>query len=173
MPHLRRADDLLTGHDDLAPHGGGETGGRIIGWTDGWMGSEERGHPEPPQRRRQPLVNRAIALAQCAEGENRRGDGVGQFLVVPDGAAAGGAAHQVEAAALDFRTIVAGQGRLVPSEREARRVPPVQPQKRGAGPIRFMQQRLVDRHVLGPGVADAVDKELPVYCTGSRCWEGA
>src|SRR6185503_1244383 len=92
---------------------------------------------------------RAVTRAQRAEGRDRSGHGVRDFGIVPDGAATSRPAHDVDAAPLDRRAIVALQRGLVASERETGRGPAVQTQESVARAIRFLEQRLIDVHVFG------------------------
>src|SRR5579859_865646 len=59
--HLRRADELLAVHEDLAADGKGEAGARMGRWADGRMGWCERGiRAERPQGSSEPGVDLAI-----------------------------------------------------------------------------------------------------------------
>src|SRR5262245_62461466 len=88
---------------------------------------------ERPERGGETLVNGAVALLQRPEYGDRRGDCIRDFLLVPNGAATGGAAHHVPPAPLDLGAIVARQRGLIAAERKTGGRPEVQPQSRMAG----------------------------------------
>src|SRR5207248_11729437 len=87
-------------------------------------------------------------------------------MLVPDRATPGGPADHVAAEARDGVPVVALARGLVASERDAARVKAIQAQERSARAIRFFQQRLVDRHVLGAGTTGRLEEKLPGRTVG-------
>src|SRR6266540_2160474 len=137
LAYLRRADQLAPPDENLSADRAGEAGSRAVeagGARWRAVNGQSRGHTKRPERRRQPSVDRAVGFAQAAERRDRGGHRVGHFMFVPYRPAARGASHHVEAAPRDGRAVVAGGGRLVPAQREARWVEALQPQEGSAGP---------------------------------------
>src|SRR2546427_3175790 len=97
------------------------------------VGCESDIGSQEAQCRHEPCMDRAIRLAQRAEGGDRRSDGVGDLVLVPHGSAPGRPAHDVDPAPCDGVLVVAVPGRLVPAERDARGLEAVQSQERPAG----------------------------------------
>jgi hypothetical protein len=63
----------------------------------------------------------------------------------------------------DACAIIPLERRLVPTEREAVRVPPVDPQKRAALPGREVEEGLIHRHVVPAGAPRRVEEERPPH----------
>ena len=131
-PH-RRADQLAAAHHHLAArrrleagNRGGGAGEVQVDLTRGQLGLD----PECAAGRHQRLADPPVGVLEGARqraGTNRSHHRVGQLEVVEQGAAAGRPPHHVDAVVAAEAEI----GRLdplVPAERQARRVPAVQPQ---------------------------------------------
>jgi len=161
VPQLRRADDFLPLDHDFAADRRGEAGPVAEARPSGVPVREYGMDAEAAQRPRKAIVDHSVAIAQRSERRDRRGDGVRHFVLVPDGATAGRASHHVEAEPLDSAAVVSRARRLVSSEGEARRRPAVQSEKRGTRTIGLVEQRLVQRHVLGARAAVRLDDEAP------------
>src|SRR2546426_5456243 len=65
---------------------------------------------EGSQRRREPLMDGAVGGTQGAEPIHGRGDGVGDFVLVPHRAPAGGPPHDVYSEMCDPGAIVVARG---------------------------------------------------------------
>src|SRR5438552_12455416 len=92
-------------------------------------------------------MDSAVGGPQGAERIHGRGDGVGDFLLVPHRAPARGSPHDVYSELCDPRAIVLARG-LVAAEGEARWIPAVEPECGGAQPVGVVEQRLIEGHVL-------------------------
>src|SRR5512142_1227384 len=101
-PYLRRPDDLATVHHDLAADRRCETRAGTGAGRTAVLRRELRRDAERPERCGEALVNHAVALLQRCERGDGSGDGGRAFVLVPDGAAAGRAEHDVPATTLDL-----------------------------------------------------------------------
>src|SRR5215213_4026342 len=103
-----------------------------------------------------------IRFLQRAEPGARPGHGVRQLPLVPHGPATRWASHGVEAQLGNAIDIVAPERRLVSPEREAGRVPAVEPEPGLTPVLGPIQQCQIDRHVGPPGTGRLIDPELPI-----------
>src|SRR6266480_1186024 len=133
---------------------------------------ERRIETQRLEGRGEPGVNRAVGFTQAAERRDRGGHRVGHLMLVPYGPAARGASHHVEPPLCEGRRVVAGGGRLVPAQREARRVEAIEAQQRAAGALGFLEQPLVERHVLRARTTVRLDEQIPGDCWGGRADSG-
>src|SRR5205809_3266338 len=167
LPDLGRADQLALPDEYLAADGSRKAGARADGRTGRRAGEGERRiDTQRLEGRGEPGVNRAVGFAQAAERRDRGGHRVGHLMLVPYGPAARGASHHVEPPLCEGRSVVAGGGRLVPAQREARRVEAIEAQQRAAGAIGFLEQPLVERHVLRARTTLRLDEQMPGDCWG-------
>ena len=88
---LRGADHLAAPDEHLAADRGGEAGARADS-RHRRVGRERGVEADATQRGGEPLVDRAVTVPERSEAGDRRGDGVGDLVLVPDGPAACGAA---------------------------------------------------------------------------------
>src|SRR2546429_7533153 len=123
LPDLCRAHQLATGDEDLATDRSREARRGLVDPAGWWrlMGRQSDIGTEGPKSRDDPLMDGVVGVTQRAERRHRGGDCVRHLMLVPHRAAAGGASDDVEPELGDGGAIVAGRGRLVPAQREARR----------------------------------------------------
>src|SRR5256885_9036396 len=114
-------------------------------------------------------MDRVVRSAQATERRDRGGDRVGQLVLVPHRGTARRPPHDAYAATRDGGAVIAARG-LVATEREARRVEPVEPQERLAHPVGALQERHVDGHVLGARAPLRLEQQLPRQGGPARGW---
>src|SRR5205823_10777253 len=114
-------------------------------------------------------MDRVVRSAQAAERRDRGGDRVGQLVLVPHGAPARGPPHDTPATTRDRSAVKAARG-LVATEREARRVEPVEPQELLAPPVGALQEGHVEGHVLGARAPPRLEQQLPRQGGRARGW---
>src|SRR2546429_1243670 len=161
--HLRGADELPRADEEFAPDGSREAGLRAVEGGGGRcraVGGQSWGHAQRAEHGRQPGVDRLVRSAQAAERRDRGCDRVGQLVLVPHRGTARRPPHDVDAATRDGGAVIAACG-LVATEREARRVEPVEPQERLAHPLGALQEGHVDGHVLGARPPPRLEQQLP------------
>src|SRR5256884_18316 len=171
--HLRGADELPRADEEFAPDGSREAGGRAGGGGGGRgraVGGQSWGHAQRAEHGRHPGVDRLVRSAQAAERRDRGCDRVGQLVLVPHRGTARWPPHDVDAATRHGGAVIAACG-LVATEREARRVEPVEPQERLAHPVGPLQEGHVDGHVLGARAPPRLEQQLPP--NGGRAPRGA
>src|SRR5207247_277111 len=104
-------------------------------------------------------VDGAVGGTQGAEPIHGRGDGVGDFVLVPHRAPAGGPPHDVYSELCDPGAIVVARG-FVAAEGEAGGIPAVEPECGGSQPVGVVEQGLVEGHVDPPAAAHGVHQEV-------------